>query len=51
MSWCIADNTASAKVLERLEMILEGSLRENEYFRGRWWDTLLYGVLDDEWSA
>ena len=50
-SWCIADNAASARVLERLGLRLEGRLRENEYFKGRWWDTLLYGLLESEWGA
>ena len=48
---CIADNTASARVLERLGMQPEGRLRENEWFKERWWDTLLYGILDREWEA
>lgn len=48
-SWCIADNVASVRVLERLGMRLEGRLRENEYFKERWWDTLLYGLLENEW--
>ena len=50
-SWCIADNTASARVLERVGLRLEGRLRENEYFKGRWWDTLLYGLLESEWRT
>jgi RimJ/RimL family protein N-acetyltransferase len=50
-SWCIAENSASARVLEKLGMRQEGRLRENEYFKGRWWDTLLYGILDYEWHA
>ena len=49
-SWCIADNVASARVLERLGFQLEGRLRRNEYFKGRWWDTLLYGLLSYEWQ-
>ena len=49
-SWCIADNIASAHVLEKLGMQLEGRLRENEYFKGRWWDTLMYGLLGREWQ-
>ena len=49
-SWCIADNTASARVLERLGFRQEGRLRRNEYFKGRWWDTLLYALLRDEWK-
>ena len=50
-SWCIADNVASARVLEKLGMRLEGRLRENEYFKGRWWDTLMFAILDYEWRA
>jgi [ribosomal protein S5]-alanine N-acetyltransferase len=50
-SWCIADNVASANVLRKLGMQPEGRLRENEYFKGRWWDTLLFGMLDYEWEA
>ena len=48
-SWCIADNEASARVLERLGFTQEGRLRRNEFFKGRWWDTLLYAVLAEEW--
>ncbi len=50
-SWCVADNTASAHVLEKLGMRLEGRLREKEYFKGRWWDVFLYGILKGEWEA
>ncbi|OGO50978.1 MAG: GNAT family N-acetyltransferase [Chloroflexi bacterium RBG_16_68_14] len=49
-SWCIADNVASARVLERLGLRQEGRLRENEYFKDRWWDTLLYGLLRSQWK-
>ena len=49
-SWCIAENVGSAHVLEKLGMQLEGCLRQNEYFKGRWWDTLLYAILADEWQ-
>ncbi len=50
-SWCIADNVASARVLERLGFQREGRLRRNEYFKGRWWDTLIYGLLSEEWQS
>jgi RimJ/RimL family protein N-acetyltransferase len=50
-SWCIADNAASARVLEKVGLRPEGRLRENEHFKGRWWDTLLYGLLEREWRA
>ena len=46
-----AENTASSRVLERLGFELEGRLRENERFKGRWWDTLVYAMLDGEWRA
>lgn len=48
---CLADNQASARVLEKLGMRLEGRLREDEYFKGRWWDTLIYAILEDEWRG
>jgi RimJ/RimL family protein N-acetyltransferase len=48
-SWCIADNVASVRVLEKLGMRHEGRLRDKEYFGGRWWDTLMYAMLEDEW--
>ena len=48
---CIAENVASAHVLEKLGMRQEGRLRENEWFKGRWWDTLLYGILEHEWGS
>jgi ribosomal-protein-alanine N-acetyltransferase len=46
---CLAENRASSRVLEKLGMRLEGRLSQNEWFKGKWWDTLLYGVLEDEW--
>jgi RimJ/RimL family protein N-acetyltransferase len=36
-------------VLEKIGMRQEGRLREREYFKGRWWDVLLYGILEHEW--
>ena len=48
-SWCIADNAGSARVLEKVGLRLEGRLRANEYFKGLWCDTLLFGTLEDEW--
>lgn len=50
-SWCVSDNLGSAHVLEKLGMRLEGRLVENEYYRGRYWDTLMYAILADEWET
>jgi [ribosomal protein S5]-alanine N-acetyltransferase len=47
---CVAENVGSARVLEKVGMKLEGRLRDAEYFKGRYWDTLLYAVLKDEWK-
>ena len=47
---CVAENTGSAHVLEKLGMQLEGHLREKEYFKGRYWDALIYAVLVQEWN-
>lgn len=48
-AYCVADNVGSAHVLEKLGMRQEGRLREHRYFKGRYWDTLLYAILYEEW--
>lgn len=50
-SHCVADNVGSARVLEKVGLRREGCLRENQYYKGRWWDTLLFGLLRPEWEA
>jgi ribosomal-protein-alanine N-acetyltransferase len=50
-AYCNADNLASARVLERLGMQREGRLRERAYYKGRWWDELVYGLLEEEWAS
>jgi [ribosomal protein S5]-alanine N-acetyltransferase len=47
-AWCIAEDIASVRVLEKAGLRREGCLRENEHFKDRWWDTLLFGILRDE---
>lgn len=44
-----ASNGNSIRLLEKLGMRQEGRLREEEFFKGRYWDTLVYGMLEDEW--
>jgi RimJ/RimL family protein N-acetyltransferase len=48
---CNADNIGSARVLEKLGMQREAHFREQQWFKGRWWDSLIYAVLDHEWQA
>ena len=50
-SQCISENRASAHVLEKLGMRPEGRLREHEHFKERYWDTLIYAILEDEWRS
>jgi ribosomal-protein-alanine N-acetyltransferase len=47
---CLAENSGSAHVLEKLGMKLEGRFRENRNFKDRWWDSLYYAILADEWQ-
>ena len=47
---CVAENTGSVRVLEKLGMRQEARFREHQRFRGRWWDTLIYAILEREWS-
>ena len=46
---CVADNVASARVLEKLGMRREARYLEHRWYKGRWWDTLLYAMLNHEW--
>ena len=50
-AWCIADNVASARVLEKIGMKLEKRMRHHQYFKGRWWDTLSYAIPYEDWQA
>ena len=50
-AYTVAENLASQRVMEKLKMHREGRMRENRWFKGRWWDTLVYGILADEWRA
>ncbi|MUG97742.1 GNAT family N-acetyltransferase [Scytonema sp. UIC 10036] len=48
--WCIAENLASARVMEKVGMQFEERFTENEWFKGRWWDSLIFGISRDEWE-
>ena len=47
-AWTVAENTGSARVLEKLGMSLEGRLRHYEHYKGRYWDVLMYGMVRGE---
>lgn len=47
----VADNVGSARVLAKAGMQPEGRLRENAFYKGRYWDTTLFGILETEWGT
>lgn len=50
-SWCVAENLASIRVLEKIGMRREGHLREKELIKGKWYDKFLYAILEHESKA
>jgi RimJ/RimL family protein N-acetyltransferase len=48
---CVADNVGSQRVLEKLGLRREARFREHRWYKGRWWDTLIYAMLEHEWNA
>jgi [ribosomal protein S5]-alanine N-acetyltransferase len=46
---CIAENTASARVMEKAGMTYEGTLRESEFIKGAYRDMKLYSILRREY--
>ena len=47
----IGENARARALAEHLGMKLEGELRQHKYFRGRWWNTVIYAVLKSEWIS
>lgn len=50
-SWCVAENIASFRILEKIGMHREGHLREKELIKGRWYDNFIYAILENEWKS
>ena len=46
---CIAENAASARVMEKAGMTYEGTLRESEFIKGAYRDMKLYSILRREY--
>ncbi len=45
---CLAENTASARVMEKAGMRQEAHFRQNKWSGERWQDTLVYAMLDTD---
>jgi len=48
---CVPENVASRQVMVKLGMRPEGHLRQTQWYKGRWWDMLVYGILEEEWAG
>lgn len=48
---CDVENLASARLLERIGMRLEGHFIESVWFKGRWSSEFWYAVLSTEWAS
>jgi len=44
-------NNASLRLFEGFGFRREGVLRAHHYTEGRWWDSVLFGLLKSEWRA
>lgn len=47
---CSPDNKGSIRIMQKLGMAREGLLRDIHQARGKWWSTLIYGILDHEYA-
>jgi ribosomal-protein-alanine N-acetyltransferase len=48
---CIAENAASARVMEKVGMTYEGTLRQRELIKGAYRDMKLYAILRSEYRS
>ena len=47
---CSPENKGSIRIMQKLGMAREGLLRDIHFARGKWWSTLIYGILDQEYA-
>jgi len=45
---CNSNNIASEKIMERIGMKKEGTLRDTRILRGEWYASTIYSILEDE---
>jgi len=44
-----SENLAAIALAKKMGMRVEGELKENRWFRGRWWNTTILSILKSEW--
>lgn len=47
----ISENSRARALAERLGMRPEGQLQDHKFFKGRWWDSVIYAILKHEWKS
>lgn len=47
---CNPNNKGSIRIMQKMGMAREGLLRDIHHAHGRWWSTLIYAVLDQEYA-
>jgi RimJ/RimL family protein N-acetyltransferase len=47
----VSENVASVRVAQKLGMRQEAHHRHAFFFRDRWWDSLTFAILADEWHS
>jgi [ribosomal protein S5]-alanine N-acetyltransferase len=50
IAMCVTENTASVRVMEKLNMQREARLRSTFWLHGAWQDEYVYGILDREFQ-
>ena len=48
---CKSENTQSSRVMEKLGMKYEGTLRSSVFIKDKTWDMKIYSILKDEWNS
>ncbi len=48
---CDSDNRASARVMQKNGMLLEGIHRQQQYSNGSYRDMMVFAILREEWQA
>lgn len=49
--WSFSFNETAIKLWEKLGFKLEGRKRENVWFQRKWFDTVIYSILEQEWEG